>query len=46
MARLAELPNIVGVKEASGSIAQMASILARVPEEFAVLAGDDSVALP
>ncbi len=34
------------MKEASGNIAQMASILARVPESFAVLAGDDAVALP
>ncbi len=46
MSRLAEIPNIIGVKEASGNIAQMASILARVPESFVVLAGDDSVALP
>lgn len=44
--RLAEIKNIVGVKEASGSISQMASILARVPESFAVLSGDDSIALP
>jgi 4-hydroxy-tetrahydrodipicolinate synthase len=44
--RLAQIPNIVGVKEASGSISQMASILARVPESFTVLAGDDAVALP
>lgn len=44
--RLAEIPNIVGIKEASGSISQMASILARVPESFSVLAGDDAVALP
>lgn len=44
--RLAEIPNIVGIKEASGSISQMASILARVPESFSVLSGDDAVALP
>jgi 4-hydroxy-tetrahydrodipicolinate synthase len=44
--RLAEIPNIVGIKEASGSISQMATILARVPESFIVLSGDDSVALP
>jgi 4-hydroxy-tetrahydrodipicolinate synthase len=44
--RLAEIPNIVGIKEASGSISQMASILARVPDSFSVLAGDDAVALP
>ncbi len=44
--RLAQIPNIVGVKEASGVIGQMASILARVPEHFLVLSGDDSIALP
>ena len=44
--RLAEIKNIVGVKEASGSITQMASIVARVPEHFSVLSGDDSIALP
>jgi 4-hydroxy-tetrahydrodipicolinate synthase len=44
--RLAQIPNIVGVKEASGNISQMASIAARVPDSFVVLSGDDSVALP
>ena len=44
--RLAEIPNIVGVKEASGSIAQMASITTRVPESFLVLSGDDAVTIP
>jgi 4-hydroxy-tetrahydrodipicolinate synthase len=44
--RLAEIANIVGVKEASGSISQMASLLARVPESFIVLSGDDAVTLP
>jgi 4-hydroxy-tetrahydrodipicolinate synthase len=46
LVRLSELPNIVGVKEASGNISQMASIVARVPETFHVLSGDDAVALP
>ena len=46
LVRLAEIPNILGVKEASGSISQMASVLARVPESFLVLSGDDAVALP
>jgi 4-hydroxy-tetrahydrodipicolinate synthase len=46
LVRLAEIPNIVGVKEASGSISQMGSILARVPESFIVLSGDDAVAIP
>jgi 4-hydroxy-tetrahydrodipicolinate synthase len=44
--RLAEIKNIVGVKEASGSMSQMSSILARVPESFVVLSGDDAIALP
>jgi 4-hydroxy-tetrahydrodipicolinate synthase len=44
--RLAQIPNIVGVKEASGSISQIASILARVPESFIVVSGDDAVTLP
>jgi 4-hydroxy-tetrahydrodipicolinate synthase len=44
--RLAEIPNIIGVKEASGSIGQMASILARVPENFIVLSGDDVITIP
>jgi 4-hydroxy-tetrahydrodipicolinate synthase len=44
--RLAEIVNIVGLKEASGSISQMASILARVPESFIVLSGDDAITIP
>jgi len=44
--RLAGIDNIVGVKEASGNIAQMANILWQVPERFAVLSGDDAVTLP
>jgi 4-hydroxy-tetrahydrodipicolinate synthase len=46
IARLAQIKNIVGVKEASGSVSQMASILALVTESFVVLSGDDAVALP
>jgi len=46
MKRLAEIDNIVGVKEASGNLAQVASILAQVPDGFNVLSGDDAVALP
>jgi 4-hydroxy-tetrahydrodipicolinate synthase len=46
LVRLAQIENIVGVKEASGSISQMASILARVPDSFIVLSGDDAVTLP
>ncbi len=44
--RLAEIENIVGVKEASGNIAQMASVMHHLPSRFAVLAGDDVVTIP
>ena len=44
--RLAEIPNIIGVKEASGDISQIAEIVNRVPPEFKVLSGDDSMTLP
>jgi 4-hydroxy-tetrahydrodipicolinate synthase len=46
LARLAEIKNIAGVKEASGNIAQVAGIMARVPEPFIVLSGDDAVTIP
>jgi 4-hydroxy-tetrahydrodipicolinate synthase len=46
MARLAAIENIVGVKEASGSIAQVATILNQVPTTFTVLSGDDAVTIP
>lgn len=44
--RLARLPGIVGVKEASGNIDQMAHIIAMSPPDFTVLSGDDCMALP
>jgi 4-hydroxy-tetrahydrodipicolinate synthase len=44
--RLAGLDNIIGIKEASGSISQMATILNSVPADFLVLSGDDAIALP
>ena len=46
LARLAEIPNIIGVKEASGDIAQIAEICNVVPENFLVFSGDDAVTLP
>jgi 4-hydroxy-tetrahydrodipicolinate synthase len=46
LARLAAIPNIVGVKEASGNIAQMANVIQQVPPEFVVLSGDDAITLP
>jgi 4-hydroxy-tetrahydrodipicolinate synthase len=44
--RLAEIENIVAVKEASGNIGQMAVILDMVPDTFSVLSGDDGITLP
>ena len=44
--RLAEIDNIIGVKEASGSISQMAVVLDLVPSDFLVLSGDDAVTIP
>jgi len=44
--RLAQISNIIGIKEASGNVAQMAAILNCVPERFLVLSGDDAVTLP
>ena len=44
--RLAELPNIAGVKEASGDISQIGEICTRVPARFHVFSGDDSLTLP
>lgn len=42
----ADFPTIVGVKEASGNIGQIASILHQLPESFAVLSGDDAITIP
>src|SRR6266849_8760293 len=44
--RLADIENIVGIKEASGNVSQMAAILNAVPEDFIVLSGDDAITLP
>jgi 4-hydroxy-tetrahydrodipicolinate synthase len=44
--RLSQIENIVGIKEASGNVSQMAAILNAVPEEFIVLSGDDAITLP
>ena len=44
--RLAEIPNIVGVKEASGNITQMADVCRAMPSGFIVLSGDDAITLP
>jgi 4-hydroxy-tetrahydrodipicolinate synthase len=44
--RLAELPNIVAVKEASGNFEQIMDIINRKPEGFNVLSGDDAITMP
>ena len=44
--RLAAIENIVGIKEASGNVSQMAAILNSVPDDFLVLSGDDAITLP
>jgi len=46
LARLAEVDQIVGVKEACGDLNQIAHVIASVPDSFAVLAGDDWATLP
>jgi 4-hydroxy-tetrahydrodipicolinate synthase len=46
LARLAEIETIVAVKEASGNLGQVATILNMVPSSFHVLSGDDSVTIP
>jgi 4-hydroxy-tetrahydrodipicolinate synthase len=46
IARLSSVPNIVGVKEASGNMTQMCEICGAVPDDFLVLSGDDVLTLP
>lgn len=46
MLRLAAIPGIQGVKEASGDIRQIMDLIARKPDDFAVLSGDDNIAYP
>jgi 4-hydroxy-tetrahydrodipicolinate synthase len=46
LARLAEVPHIAAVKEASGNIAQIAEVCNSVPAHFRVFSGDDALTLP
>ena len=46
LARLAQVENIVAVKEASGNIGQMANVIHEVPPQFTVLSGDDAITIP
>ncbi|WP_038369435.1 4-hydroxy-tetrahydrodipicolinate synthase [Brackiella oedipodis] len=42
--RLAEIPNIIGIKEASGDIARLGDLFSRKPQDFQVISGDDPTA--
>ena len=44
--RLAQIPNIVGIKDATGSIERGTDLLIRAPKDFAILSGDDASAMP
>ena len=44
--RLAEIPNIVAIKEASGNVNKIAAIANRIPKDFDLLSGDDALTLP
>ncbi len=46
VARLAELDNVIGIKEASGSLEQVTDVLRSCPDDFIVLSGDDFTAMP
>ena len=46
VARLAQIENIIGIKEASGNISQIANVIHDVPEDFLVLSGDDLMTIP
>lgn len=46
LVELAKIKNIVGIKEAAGSVAQMMEIIKEVPADFSVISGDDNLCLP
>ncbi|AGF77257.1 dihydrodipicolinate synthase [Desulfocapsa sulfexigens DSM 10523] len=46
VARLAELENIIGIKEASASLQQISEIIRQCPDDFIVLSGDDFTSMP
>ncbi|MDQ0416900.1 4-hydroxy-tetrahydrodipicolinate synthase [Croceifilum oryzae] len=46
LVRLAALPNVVAIKEASGSISQISDVIRLVPKDVAVYSGDDALTLP
>jgi 4-hydroxy-tetrahydrodipicolinate synthase len=44
--RLAEIPNIIAIKESSGNIAQITELITQAPRGFSILSGDDGITLP
>ena len=46
VARLADIPNIIGIKEAAGKLDQVSEMIRKCPEDFILLSGDDFTALP
>ena len=46
VARLAVLPNVIGIKEASGNLSQVSEVMQLCPSDFIVLSGDDFTAMP
>lgn len=46
VARLAELPGVIGIKEASGSLNQISEVIRCCPDDFILLSGDDFTCLP
>jgi 4-hydroxy-tetrahydrodipicolinate synthase len=46
LARIGKLKNVVGVKEASGSMTQIMDVISQLPKDFAVVSGDDNLTLP
>lgn len=46
VARLAEVDNIIGIKEATGSLEQVTDVIRKCPDDFIVLSGDDFTAMP
>ena len=43
---LSSVPNIIGIKEASGNMDQICDIIVRTPDDFTILSGDDSMTVP
>ena len=46
VARLAEIPNIIGIKEACGSLEQISDVIRFCPDDFILLSGDDFTSMP